>query len=127
VLEIVKLFYDRARPEEVVGAEVLLSHERHWSHLASYPSGHLIVTAAMGSAAAAAVPRLRSPVLAYVAAVAFTRVLFGAHFPLDVLVGAALGYELGLFSADLVANARLLPERRKQTAPEPIPQPAQSL
>jgi membrane-associated phospholipid phosphatase len=45
----------------------------------------------------------------YVAAVAFTRVLFGAHFPLDVVVGAALGYELGLFTANLFANARLLP------------------
>ena len=28
---------------------------------------------------------------AYVAAVAFTRVMFGAHFPLDVLAGTALG------------------------------------
>jgi membrane-associated phospholipid phosphatase len=36
-------------------------------------------------------------------------VLFGAHFPLDVVAGAALGYELGLFSARLMASARLLP------------------
>jgi membrane-associated phospholipid phosphatase len=122
-LEIVKLFVDRARPEEVLGAEVLLSHERTWAHLASYPSGHLMVTAAMAGAAAAAVPLLRRPLLAYVAAVAFTRVLFGAHFPVDVLVGGVLGYELGLFSADLVANARLLPERRRRRAIEPLPEP----
>ena len=110
-LEVLKLFVERARPEEVLGTQVLLSHERSWSHLASFPSGHLIVTAAMAAAAATAVPVLRRPLIAYVAVIAFTRVLFGAHFPLDVIVGAALGYELGLFSASLMANARLLPQR----------------
>ena len=108
-LEVVKLFIERARPEEVLGAQVQLSHGRSWSHIAAFPSGHLIVTTAMAVAAAAAVRALRVPLLAYVAAVAFTRVLFGAHFPLDVLVGAAVGYELGLFTAHLLANARLLP------------------
>jgi membrane-associated phospholipid phosphatase len=108
-LEIVKLFIERARPEEVLGGQVQLSHGRSWAHIASYPSGHLIVTTAMASAAAAALPVLRRPLLAYVALVAFTRVMFGAHFPLDVLVGAVLGYELGLFSARLMASARLLP------------------
>jgi membrane-associated phospholipid phosphatase/MFS family permease len=109
-LEVVKLFIERARPEEVLGAQVQLSHGRSWSHIASFPSGHLIVTTAMAAAAASAVRALRVPLLVYVAAVAFTRVLFGAHFPLDVLVGVALGYELGLFTAGLLANARLLPE-----------------
>jgi membrane-associated phospholipid phosphatase/MFS family permease len=108
-LEVVKLFIERARPEEVIGAQVQLSHDRSWSHIASYPSGHLIVTTAMAAAAAAAVRVLRWPLAVYVAAVAFTRVLFGAHFPIDVVVGAALGYELGLFTANLFANARLLP------------------
>lgn len=108
-LEVVKVFIERARPEEVIGAQVQLSHDRSWSHIASYPSGHLIVTTAMAAAAAAAVRVLRWPLVVYVGAVAFTRVLFGAHFPLDVVVGAALGYELGLFTANLFANARLLP------------------
>jgi membrane-associated phospholipid phosphatase len=110
-LEILKLFVERARPEEVLGSEVLLSHDRSWAHLASFPSGHLIVTTAMAAAAATAVPLLRRPLIVYVGLIAFTRVLFGAHFPLDVIVGAALGYELGLFSTSLLANARLLPRR----------------
>jgi len=109
-LEIVKLFIDRARPEEVLGAQIQLSHARSWAHLASYPSGHLIVTAAMATAAAAAVPALRRPLIAYVVLVALTRVTFGAHFPFDVVVGAALGYELGLFAARLMSSARLLPD-----------------
>jgi membrane-associated phospholipid phosphatase len=108
-IEVVKLFVERARPEEVIGAQVQLSHGRSWAHLASYPSGHLIVTVAMATAAAAAVPALRRPLFVYVLLVGFTRILFGAHFPLDVLVGAVLGYEFGLFSARLMAGARLLP------------------
>jgi membrane-associated phospholipid phosphatase len=127
VLEVVKVFIERARPEEVLGDQVLLSHDRNWSHIASFPSGHLIVTAAMATAAVAAAPALRRPLLVYVAAVAFTRVLFGAHFPLDVLVGAALGYELGLFTVALLANARLLPARAEagveSRAPLPVPDP----
>ena len=56
-IEVVKLFVERARPEEVLGAQAQLSHGRSWGHLASFPSGHLIVTTAMATAAAAAVPR----------------------------------------------------------------------
>ena len=123
-LEVVKLFIDRARPEEVLGAQLQLSHGRSWAHLASFPSGHLIVTAAMAAAAAAAIPLLRRPLLVYVALVGLTRVMFGAHFPLDVLVGAALGYEIGLFSARLMASARLLPamegEHTAQSARSPV-------
>jgi membrane-associated phospholipid phosphatase/MFS family permease len=108
-IEIVKLFVERARPEEVLGAQAHLAEGRSWGHLASFPSGHLIVTTAMASAAAVAVPALRAPLIAYTVVVGLTRVLFGAHFPLDVVVGAVLGYELGLFSARLMASARLLP------------------
>jgi dolichol-phosphate mannosyltransferase len=110
-LEVVKLFVERARPEEVLGAQIQLSHDRSWAHLASYPSGHLIVTAAMAAAAGAAVPMLRRPLLVYVVIVGMTRVMFGAHFPLDVLVGAVMGYEFGLFSARLLARTSLLPAR----------------
>jgi membrane-associated phospholipid phosphatase/MFS family permease len=115
-LEVVKLFIERARPEEVLGAQIELSHGRSWAHLASFPSGHLIVTSAMAAAAASAVPALRRPLLVYVALVALTRVMFGAHFPLDVLVGAIVGYELGVFAAHLMASGRLLPAPR--AAPE---------
>jgi membrane-associated phospholipid phosphatase len=119
-IELVKLFVERARPEEVLGGQVLLSEGRSWAHLASFPSGHLIVTTAMASAAAVALPILRKPLIAYVALIALTRVLFGAHFPLDVLAGAVLGYEIGLFSARLMASARLLPVAVPELGPEPL-------
>jgi membrane-associated phospholipid phosphatase/MFS family permease len=111
-LEVVKLFIERARPEEVLGAQIQLSHGRSWAHLASFPSGHLIVTSAMAAAAAGAVPALRRPLLVYVVLVALTRVMFGAHFPIDVAVGAVVGYELGTFAARLMASARMLPAAR---------------
>ena len=101
---------ERARPEEVLGdAGAALARTAAGRQLASFPSGHLIVTAALATAAAAAVPALRRPLYVYVALIAVTRVMFGAHFPLDVLVGAVLGCEFGLFAARLAANARLLP------------------
>ncbi|HEX5979866.1 MAG TPA: MFS transporter, partial [Thermoleophilaceae bacterium] len=116
-IELVKLFVERARPEEVLGGQVLLSEGRSWAHLASFPSGHLIVTTAMASAAAVALPILRKPLIGYVLLIGLTRVLFGAHFPLDVLAGAVLGYEIGLFSARLMASARVLPVAVPELAP----------
>ena len=119
-IEVVKLFVERARPEEVLGGQVLLAEGRSWAHLASFPSGHLIVTTAMASAAAVALPILRKPLIAYVVLIGLTRVLFGAHFPLDVLAGAVLGYEIGLFSASLMASARLLPAPVPELGPGPF-------
>jgi undecaprenyl-diphosphatase len=125
-LEVVKLFIERARPEEVLGGQIQLSHDRSWAHLASYPSGHLIVTTAMAAAAASAVAVLRRPLLAYVALVAITRVTFGAHFPLDVLVGTIVGYELGVFAARLMASGRLLPAPRTAAAARRISVPSEA-
>ena len=65
-------------------------------------------------------PRLRPALLVYLAAVAVTRIVFGAHFPLDVAVGTILGWQVGVFSVALVRAARLLPAAR---APQPT-QPA---
>jgi membrane-associated phospholipid phosphatase len=128
-LEVVKVFIDRPRPEDVLHGQVWLSHGRDWSHIASYPSGHLIVTVALASVAGAAVPKLRSPLIAYVVAVGVSRVLFGAHFPLDVVVGAALGYEIGLLAVAIVASAGLLPAtarpKPESARPaEPLEEPA---
>jgi MFS family permease len=89
LLEAVYAVYDRPRPEEAVGSAGLNGHS--WGHLNSFPSGHMAITAALAVATALAFPRLRALLSAYVAAVAFTRVMFGAHFPLDTVAGTALG------------------------------------
>ena len=84
----------------------------------------MAITAALAIAFALAFPRLRYALWAYVAAVAFTRVMFGAHFPLDVLAGTALGTASALLVA--VAFERL---RRRAGSPaeaEPLPATTQA-
>ncbi len=99
LLEAIYAVYDRARPEEVLAAGEASLNGHSWAHLNSFPSGHMAITAALAVAAALAFPRLRKPLLGYIAAVAFTRVLFGAHFPLDVIAGTALGTASALLVA----------------------------
>ena len=61
-----------------------------------FPSGHSAVAFAMSTAVAAQVPRCWRPVLWGVASVVgVSRVYVGAHLPLDVAGGAALGVALG--------------------------------
>jgi membrane-associated phospholipid phosphatase len=84
--------WDRARPEEVLGemnVELMPGHS--YGSIPSYPSGHLVVTTALAAAAAWLFPVLRVPAWVYVAVVGFSRVLFGSHFPSDVIGGIALG------------------------------------
>ena len=111
VMQVVQMAVDRPRPEEALGADVMRSHDRHWSHIPSFPSGHLVVTSALVAAAAAMAPPLRAVLLTYLGAVAFTRMTFGAHFPLDVAVGAVVGTTVGRFSVALTRAAALLPAR----------------
>ena len=128
VLEVIQLGVNRPRPEEALGSEVARSHGRHWAHIPSFPSGHLIVTTALASTAAAMAPRLRPVLIGYVVAVAVTRMTFGAHFPLDVTVGTILGWEVGLFTVAVMRAARLVPAARSREgrAPE-ASQPAPAL
>jgi undecaprenyl-diphosphatase len=128
LLEAVYSVYDRARPEEVVANASLNGHS--WAHLNSFPSGHMAITAALAVALALAFPRLRAPLWGYVAAVAFTRVMFGAHFPLDVIAGTALGTASALIvasAAQAVATRSALRQSNRRTAsamPMPIAVPS---
>ncbi|HVM70030.1 MAG TPA: phosphatase PAP2 family protein [Gaiellaceae bacterium] len=65
-------------------------------HTYSFPSGHALVAFASATVLAAAVPRLRLPLFAVAALVAWSRVYVGVHYPGDVLAGALLGVALGL-------------------------------
>jgi membrane-associated phospholipid phosphatase/predicted MFS family arabinose efflux permease len=107
LLEAIYSVYDRARPEEAVAAGEISLNGHSWAHLNSFPSGHMAITAALAIATALAFPRLRTAMWAYVAAVAFTRVLFGAHFPLDVLAGTALGTASALLVAVAFERVRV--------------------
>jgi membrane-associated phospholipid phosphatase/predicted MFS family arabinose efflux permease len=106
LLEALYALNDRPRPEEALGASEVSLNGHSWAHLHSFPSGHMAITAALAVAIALAFPRLRWLLWGYVAAVAFTRVMFGAHFPLDVLAGTALGAASAYAVVALVARYR---------------------
>ena len=62
----------------------------------SFPSGHATVSFACATVLALAVPRLRWPLYALAALIAFSRVYVGVHYPFDVLAGAVLGIGIAI-------------------------------
>lgn len=118
LVQAVYLVVDRPRPEEVLGSRALpVVPDRTWADIASFPSGHLVVTTAICVAAMSAVPALRAALWVYVGSIALTRITFGAHFPLDVLVGLVFGYQAGRFSMALMRASGLLPHDLASASP----------
>lgn len=62
------------------------------SDLWSMPSSHTSGATALAMFLALTYPRLKWVAVGWVAVVGFSRVLFGAHWPADVAMGAAVGY-----------------------------------
>ena len=90
VSDVLKVSIDRQRP----GGETLVPLPT--SH--SFPSGHAATSFACAATLARFVSR-RGQIMLYVlaAAIAYSRVYVGVHYPLDVVAGAAIG--LGVATA----------------------------
>ncbi|HEU5278812.1 MAG TPA: phosphatase PAP2 family protein [Gaiellaceae bacterium] len=78
-------------------------------HDASFPSGHAATSFAAATILVFSFPRLAPFLYLLAAAVAFSRVYVGVHYPLDVVGGALLGV--------LVATALRLLVRVRQRSP----------
>jgi undecaprenyl-diphosphatase len=84
----------------------------HVPHSGSFPSGHASTAFACAAVLTWAAPRLAVPAFVLAAAIAWSRVYVGVHWPLDVLGGAALGL--------LVSTVPLMLARaRRRSRPEP--------
>ena len=80
-------------------------------HTGAFPSGHASSAFACAAVLAWASPRLRVPALVLAAAIAWSRVYVGVHWPLDVLGGAVLGV---LVSTVLLKLAASPPRLRRE-------------
>ena len=110
---LLKRVVDRDRPYVVLPeAEPLL----RWDASASFPSGHA-ATSAAGAVIILYLVGARAWALGILAAgVAFSRVYIGVHYPLDVLVGAALGAAVALVAIVLLRRLRPISAGRRRSA-----------
>lgn len=103
VTGVLKRIVDRDRPYAVLPeAEPLL----RWDVSASFPSGHAATSAAGAVILAYLLGRWGWGLAAVAAAVAYSRVYIGVHYPLDVLAGAAIGAAVALAAAALLRRLR---------------------
>ncbi len=104
---LLKLSIDRSRPSTVYAEPKPLVHAPHDG---SFPSGHASTSFACATVLAFAAPRYAPAFYVLAAAIAWSRVYNGVHYPLDVLGGAALGVLVAIALRWLV---RALPRLRR--------------
>lgn len=95
VADLLKLAIPRARPH--------LSHLVALPHSHSFPSGHAATSFACATVLGKVVPRYRIAFFVLAAAIAYSRLYNGVHYPLDVAAGALLGVLTALL---LLAGSR---------------------
>ncbi len=91
---ILKPLIGRARPAIEMGAIIV----GNGNHDYSFPSGHATIAWAMAVVLSQKEPRLKWLFYILAILISLSRIYLGKHFPLDVLVGALLGWSIGKVS-----------------------------
>ena len=108
-----KPIVDRDRPYVLVpDPEPLL----RWDVSASFPSGHAATSTAGAVILAYLIGRWAWGLAFLAAAVSFSRVYVGLHFPLDVLAGAAIGAAVALVAVVVLRRLRPTSAGRRRSA-----------
>ncbi len=84
-----------ARPRPGVFDNAIVVGAAGWF---SFPSSHAVTSWAMAVVLSYYEPRLRWLFYVLASVISFTRVYLGVHFPLDVIVGACIGWGIGRFA-----------------------------
>jgi membrane-associated phospholipid phosphatase len=105
VSTVVKRWIGRARPS---GAGPFAYEPFSWRpEYASFPSGHVTTAFAALVAFGVIFPRIRPVLWVYALLIAATRVMVSAHYPSDVIAGAAFGAFSAVLVRDWFAARRL--------------------
>ncbi|HWL35621.1 MAG TPA: phosphatase PAP2 family protein [Frankiaceae bacterium] len=120
-----KRLFNRKRPDYLTMVEVARLPHRH-PVSGSFPSGHSASAAAFAVAVASEMPKMGLPLGAAAAAVGYSRVHTGVHYPGDVLAGWALGaglaYATRWWWPLAPVDPTLVRERLTPTKTTPAPQ-----
>ena len=90
----VKRLYPRARPDRAA-EEVPVQRYVRMPDSTSFPSGHSASGFAFATAVGAYAPVLGAPLRFMAAAVAYSRVHTGVHYPGDAVIGSLIGASIG--------------------------------
>ena len=111
------------RPRPSVRGRAGARSDRREPSSYSFPSGHATISFACAVVLAAAIPRLAVAFYVLAGAIAWSRVVVGVHYPLDVLGGALLGLGVGWAASQLFAGFQQSGDdqrhRRHQRDPDP--------
>lgn len=89
-----KAIRPRQRPDRA-GAHVPAARQVAMPTSASFPSGHSASAFAFATCVGTSLPGTAPPLLGLAAAVAYSRVYTGVHFPGDVIIGSLIGAVIG--------------------------------
>jgi membrane-associated phospholipid phosphatase len=106
---VLKAVFGRARPRffDLVGPFHFDTFVFNASY-ASFPSGHSITAFGTAMALSYFLPRWRWPLLGLALTIGVSRVIVGAHYPSDVVAGAAIGIGTAIFLRRAFLRRRLV-------------------